>query len=478
VSELLQKGVFLLSIDTELAWGSVHNGAFPGRMGHYQKTRDVIRRLLELQERYEIRATWAIVGHLFLDQCRAEDGVKHPEITRPAYQWFAGDWFDADPGSDAETDPFWYGPDIVQQVQDCKAPQEIGCHGFSHMIVGDPGCSRECFDSEIRACVEQANKQGISLKSSIFPRNSVGHLDVLAEHGLSAFRGVTPAWHTRLPGPSRHLARLVDSILPIPPPVVTPKREGTMWDLPASYFYPHRDGWARAIPVGISIRKARRGLEKAAQQRSIFHLWFHPFNLASDPDGLLEGLEEIFKHVYRLREAGKLVNPSMGDLAESLGQTRPSGVLSSDRRSSADCIGHPRQSRKVSTKSDLSKGGNNIVTKGYFGVIGLGYVGLPLAIEFCRAGYHVVGVDVDEKRIAQLQAGRSYIGDIHSVDVESAVNEGLFFPTTDYCSLGQVEAMSICLPTPLRKTREPDVSYVAIAAERIAQTRMTKLREG
>ena len=109
------------------------------------------------------------------------------------------------------------------------------------------------------------------------------------------------------------------------------------------------------------------------------------------------------------------------------------------------------------------------MTKGYFGVIGLGYVGLPLAIEFCRAGYHVVGVDVDERRIAQLQTGHSYIGDISSVDVESSVNEGLFLPTTDYSSLREVEAMSICVPTPLRKTREPDVSYVASAAERIAQ---------
>ena len=107
--------------------------------------------------------------------------------------------------------------------------------------------------------------------------------------------------------------------------------------------------------------------------------------------------------------------------------------------------------------------------KGYFGVIGLGYVGLPLAIEFTRAGYHVVGVDLDEKRINQLKSGVSYIGDISSADVGAAVSEGLFCPTTDYSPLAQVEAMSICVPTPLRKTREPDVSYVVAVAERIAE---------
>jgi peptidoglycan/xylan/chitin deacetylase (PgdA/CDA1 family) len=322
----LEKGAFLLSIDTELAWGSVHNGSFQSRSGHYARTREAINRLLELQERYEIRATWAMVGHLFLDSCRRENGIKHPEITRPTYDWFEGDWFDVDPCSDAGADPFWYGPDIVKQVQACPVPQEIGCHGFSHMIVGDTGCSRECFNSELRACVEQAEKWGVTLKSFIFPRNSVGHLDVLAENGFSTYRGWTPAWFTRFPGRFRQLARLVDSVVPVAPPAVSPQRSGLMWDLPASYFYPHRDGWAKYIPVGIAVRKSKLGLERAARQRSMFHLWFHPFNLASDPDGLLKGLEEIFIHVNRLREAGKMTNPTMGDLSEMLQEAAPQEV--------------------------------------------------------------------------------------------------------------------------------------------------------
>jgi hypothetical protein len=74
--------------------------------------------------------------------------------------------------------------------------------------------------------------------------------------------------------------------------------------------------------VGIAVRKSKLGLERAARQQAIFHLWFHPFNLASDPEGLLQGLEEVFKHVSKLREAGKLVNPTMGDLAESLEEAR------------------------------------------------------------------------------------------------------------------------------------------------------------
>ena len=80
----------------------------------------------------------------------------------------------------------------------------------------------------------------------------------------------------------------------------------------------------------------------------------------------------------------------------------------------------------------------------------------------------MVGVDVDPNRIDQLRAGKSYIGDIADLEVESAVAKGLFLPTTDYCSLGKVEAMSICVPTPLRKTRAPDVSDVVEVAQRIS----------
>lgn len=318
MNKLLEQGSFLLSIDTELAWGGVHNGSFRNRLGHYQRTREAIGRLVDLLERHEIRATWALTGHLFLDRCEAENGVKHPEIARPAYKWFKGDWFDADPCTGVAEDPSWYGPDIVEQIRGCKVPQEIGCHSFSHMIIGDPGCSRECFDSELKACQAEAERWGITLKSFVFPRNIIGHLDVLADNGFTTYRGPAPAWHAGFPTPLRRAARLLESLIPVSPPVTVPKMEGRLWDLPASYFYPHRDGLGRMIPIGLSVHKAKRGLEKAARRNAMFHLWFHPFNLASDPDGLMRGLQMIFGRVQSLREAGILTNPTMGDLAGSL----------------------------------------------------------------------------------------------------------------------------------------------------------------
>ena len=103
------------------------------------------------------------------------------------------------------------------------------------------------------------------------------------------------------------------------------------------------------------------------------------------------------------------------------------------------------------------------------GVIGLGYVGLPLAVEFAKAGFDVTGFDVDGSKVAEINAGRSYILDVQSDEVASNVKAGRLRATTDMSTLAEMDAVDICVPTPLRKTKDPDMSYVVSAAEQIAK---------
>ena len=103
------------------------------------------------------------------------------------------------------------------------------------------------------------------------------------------------------------------------------------------------------------------------------------------------------------------------------------------------------------------------------GVIGLGYVGLPLALEFARAGFDVTGFDVDASKVEALNAGRSYILDVKSEELAEVVTAGRLRATTDMSQLQQMDAVDICVPTPLRKTKDPDMSYVVSAAEQIAR---------
>ncbi len=112
--------------------------------------------------------------------------------------------------------------------------------------------------------------------------------------------------------------------------------------------------------------------------------------------------------------------------------------------------------------------------RAHVGVIGLGYVGLPLLVEFAAQGFPATGFEVDEGKAARINAGESYIPDVPGARVKSFVAEGVLRATTDFAALGQCDVIIICVPTPLRKTKEPDISYILAAAEQI----QTYLRRG
>ena len=102
------------------------------------------------------------------------------------------------------------------------------------------------------------------------------------------------------------------------------------------------------------------------------------------------------------------------------------------------------------------------------GVIGLGYVGLPLAVEFARRGFDVSGFDVDESKANQINAGRSYIPDVPQADLAEVVKAGRLCGTSRMADLAAMDVIDICVPTPLRKTKDPDLSYVVKAVEAVA----------
>jgi len=100
-------------------------------------------------------------------------------------------------------------------------------------------------------------------------------------------------------------------------------------------------------------------------------------------------------------------------------------------------------------------------------IIGLGYVGLPLSIEFCKSGFTVIGIDVDKSKVDALKKGESYVQDAKNDNVKLFIKNKKFIPTTDFSLLKDADTVSICVPTPLRKTRDPDISYIVSAASEI-----------
>ncbi|MGH9805634.1 MAG: nucleotide sugar dehydrogenase [Candidatus Acidiferrales bacterium] len=132
-----------------------------------------------------------------------------------------------------------------------------------------------------------------------------------------------------------------------------------------------------------------------------------------------------------------------------------------------------RQQEAVFRRTDSPRGQVRVPGKesrrGTVAVIGLGYVGLPLSLEFARAGWQVIGLDIDPDKTQQLQAGGCYLSSVKAPDLKDLVDSGYFQPTTAFHCLRDAQAVILCVPTPLTETREPDLRYVVETARTVSR---------
>lgn len=103
------------------------------------------------------------------------------------------------------------------------------------------------------------------------------------------------------------------------------------------------------------------------------------------------------------------------------------------------------------------------------GVVGLGYVGLPLAVEKAEAGFKTIGFDVQKEKVDMVNAGHNYIGDVIDSDLKKIVEEGMLRATSDFSFVKDVDFIAICVPTPLDSHQQPDISYVRASSEEISR---------
>lgn len=294
------RAVFTVSIDFELMWGTADRPYAHAFRGLCETERaQIVERLLGLLTRYEIGATWGIVGQLFLEE-RERSTVRRQQPLQPARLYHAAD--------------------LVRQVQTCPVQQEIGSHTFSHIEMDNCACSQTKAELEVGECVRQAARWGIEMKSFIFPRNRVGHLETLKKHGFSCYRGPEPQWYVRKRRAVRRFGHFLDIATMQTPPSVMPMEENGIWNIPGSMLYTPSFGSRKFVPVWMRVRRAKAGLDLAVKKKQIFHLWFHPTDLACRADAMLNGLEQIFRYAAELRHAGKLRVKAMRDLVPAAAQ--------------------------------------------------------------------------------------------------------------------------------------------------------------
>ena len=284
------RGGLVISIDLEVAWGTWDRPLTPRRRRALARERMIVDRVLTLFGRYDVRASWAVVGHLL---------VPHPALG---------------------TDPLWYGRDLVERILAATPAQEIGSHSFAHIPYAEGSTTPDAVRADLAAARRSHLALGLPFSAFVFPRNVVGYRALLKEAGITVYRGrpgggPSPIRSRRL----RRLAAFVYFLAPVSARVVDARIDDVgLVNVPQSMALYTRTGLRRLVASRSLVRKAVRALDRAAAERRLFHLWFHPSNLAHRTEAQLGVLEDILRHAARLRAGGRLEVWSLGDVATSL----------------------------------------------------------------------------------------------------------------------------------------------------------------
>lgn len=300
-------GSVVISIDAELGWGFIDFDAPP--TDRVECARDGWQHLCDRLEAYDIPATWAIVGHVFHEEC---DGNHR---SHPAWP----EWFDRESGPWADRPDLICGADLVRRLRASSVAHDIGGHSYAHMEFGADATNREMAAHELAKSVAVADRWGVDLQSFVFPRNNVGHTELLAEHGFRTYRGVRP-------GPARDVPkRLLASVRKgARPPLVTPTvDEHGLVNTPASLFLYGFEGLplraTRLAGHDPIVTLARRGVEAAAREDGVFHCWLHPNNLIGTRQR--QRLERVLAAIDEHRD--ELRVETMAEVADRVLESEP-----------------------------------------------------------------------------------------------------------------------------------------------------------
>jgi peptidoglycan/xylan/chitin deacetylase (PgdA/CDA1 family) len=277
-----------ISADFELSWGWRARGQqileYRGR-----SARRNFPLILAMLDEYSTPITFATVGHLFLESCeRSSSGLAHANMPRPLNDGtWTGDWYSDDPCSNVREDPLWYGPDLIQQIMECKIRHEIGTHSFSHINFMARYSSSEVVRRELEACAEAMQPYGLRPKSLVFPRNRAeySYLQLLADAGIVAVRHRDRDGGIRLSHPER---------------------------TPAGVYKIYESMNLRIARHYDYLEKAKLFIQKAMERHAVYSLWFHP----SDPTAVFETqFRGILRYIDAERKKGRLWVARMEDLA-------------------------------------------------------------------------------------------------------------------------------------------------------------------
>ncbi|MEM6525809.1 MAG: polysaccharide deacetylase family protein [Bacteroidota bacterium] len=320
---------FTISLDFELHWGGFEKWPLNHYSDYFLKTREVIPRILNAFEQYQVHGTWATVG-LLLHRNIEELQSTFPK-EKPTYQnWLLGaaSYISQNQvGCDERNDPFHFAPSLIKKILDTEG-QELASHSYAHYYCNEPGQTPQQFKADALAWNRAAEAYGLKAISLVFPRNQFNrdYLKVCREVGIKIIRTNPVDWWWQIESTQneskwKRLNRGLDAYFSIGGktsyPISLIKKEEGIWHLPASRLlrpYAAREFFFNAK----KIDRIKNEMTLAAKNKECYHLWWHPHNFGFNPTKNMNGLDKILRHYAYLKSEYGIMSLNMGEIASKL----------------------------------------------------------------------------------------------------------------------------------------------------------------
>jgi peptidoglycan/xylan/chitin deacetylase (PgdA/CDA1 family) len=325
----MKRGTLVISLDFELFWGMTDVTTLEEYGENVRGVRQAIPGMLALFRKYDIQATWAVVGML-APPTKTDLFASFPS-EQPAYTDMRYSNYEyarrANIGDDEAHDPHHFGASLLRLIQ-ATSKQEIGSHTFSHYYCTEDGQTETDFAADVRALHESLKPFGVTPTSLVFPRNQwrESYLELLRTFGYTAFRGNQRGWvYASRPRGSEglllRLVRLLDAYVPIfghhTYNDYAMRRATLPHNVPASFFFrPYSPKLAILEPV--RLWRMKRAMTYAARRGELVHLWWHPHNFGTHTKRNLENLETVLKHFVKLQNEYGMESMTMQGVAARL----------------------------------------------------------------------------------------------------------------------------------------------------------------
>lgn len=322
----MNKGTLVISLDYELMWGMFDVVSKDG----YGRTNvanvpEAIERMVALFQKYGVHATFATVGMLMYkdkDELIADFPKDRPSYNKTTCSAYNGTIDSIQKDEEIQ----FFQPEVVQELKATEGI-EIGTHTYCHYYCWEGGQTVEQFDADIRKACEVASRNGIELKSIIFPRNQVSpeHLKICAKYGITSYRGNAVKYfnepQSKFEAYKNKICRLLDAYINIGGMSSVPYSEIDTEEEPKNLrasrmLRPYIS--KLAFLDGLRLRRMKTEMLHAARKGEMYHIWWHPHNFGANMDKNLAFLEELLKCYKECKEKYNMQSCTMTELAEQL----------------------------------------------------------------------------------------------------------------------------------------------------------------